>query len=84
MWQCGLQMSDVDFETSYQSSKACVPNIFIKQTLVFRAVLDLQNFCQHHTESSHMKLPYEKGKQFPFLLTSYLSMTHLSQLTNQC
>ena len=32
MWRCGLQMSDVDFETSYQSSKACVPNIFIKQT----------------------------------------------------
>lgn len=41
MQQCGLQMSGVDFQTSYQSSKACVPNIFIKQTLVFRAVLDL-------------------------------------------
>ena len=38
-------------------------------------VLDLQNYRKDNTES--VRIPYS---QFPLLLTSYISMIHLSQL----
>lgn len=49
-----------------------------QKTFNLRTVLDVQNYCQDSTESSYMP-----QTQFLILLTSYVSMVHLSQLMNQ-
>lgn len=48
------------------------------KTFNLRTVLDLQNYCQDSTESFYMP-----QTQFLILLTSYVSMVHLSQFMNQ-
>lgn len=49
----------------------CFNKFFILQ------VLDLQDNCKDKTESSQIL-----STQFPLLLTSYIHMVHLQQLTN--
>lgn len=53
-------------------------NLTFWNNLFVLELFDLHNYCEDTIVSSHMPHTH-----FPLLLTSYISLVHLSQLMNQ-
>lgn len=76
-WQ-GSQILEALFSSDKRGFFCFVSFTFLNTHCNFRIVLDLQKSCEDSTENSHVFYT-----QVPLLLTSYVSLEHLSQLTKQ-